>query len=575
MKRRLLGASALLMFAASTVSIPPAHALGCNPICALAGVVDGSNLYPDPFGAFALPLTFNGVLARNNSAQQVTRSATLYGTMSETGASTGTGVGTLVVFDNVPGAKLAAVPVRITVASRGGASSFSFEPLSRAAVAAGHSASLVLIDGELDGTLQVARLLNDSGTGMSTTISTPGYFLQGAATRISGMVRSTTGQGLSGVPVDLIHDEQVVASTRTDSTGSWSIERTFFGTATQRLRAVALRESLAPSESPEVSLPAAHEISVNILGNGRVVGPGIDCPGDCNAYAIHGTNVQMQATPATFYAFSNWSGNCTGTSTTCSLSMLGSRTVTAHFGPNNWNLLESEPNGTLATADPVAPPLTIGGSLPQGDVDIYSFSLPAHTILTAQTFDKSASGCTGLDTVLTLLDANGAQLATNDDHSGTLCSRIVRELHPGNYHLKVTPYGTSSATEYRLRLQTPLALEPNDTIDTATPITMQSFTRTSIFPVGDVDMFRFTLQGPSSVLLETYDASPGSCSGIDTVIYLYDSYGVQLDWDDDDGIGFCSYLGAGLPAGTFYVKVIDFQSNHVIPSYTLALTEHA
>jgi len=86
-------------------------------------------------------------------------------------------------------------------------------------------------------------------------------------------------------------------------------------------------------------------------------------------------------------------------------------------------------------------------------------------------------------------------------------------------------------------------------------------------PVGDVDWFYFYVSQYSYVEIETTGASGG-----DTEIYLYDSSGNQLDYDDDSGSGYYSYIDTYLSSGYYYVKVEEYANNEVISWYTLTIT---
>ena len=63
---------------------------------------------------------------------------------------------------------------------------------------------------------------------------------------------------------------------------------------------------------------------------------GINCPGTCSANFDNGTQVVLTETPgapSTFATFGGWSGACTGSATTCSITVNGTEAVTATFNP--------------------------------------------------------------------------------------------------------------------------------------------------------------------------------------------------------------------------------------------------
>jgi hypothetical protein len=79
---------------------------------------------------------------------------------------------------------------------------------------------------------------------------------------------------------------------------------------------------------------ATATLTVEPPANGRVTSrtAGIDCPDRCRRTLPIGTPVELTATAAEGFAFSEWSGACTG-GDTCPLVMSADRTVAASFGP--------------------------------------------------------------------------------------------------------------------------------------------------------------------------------------------------------------------------------------------------
>lgn len=80
------------------------------------------------------------------------------------------------------------------------------------------------------------------------------------------------------------------------------------------------------------------KLTSNKTGNGTISSSpeGINCGADCSTanYAYRtGTSVILTATADAGNKFTGWSGSCTGTATTCTLSMKATKTVTANFKP--------------------------------------------------------------------------------------------------------------------------------------------------------------------------------------------------------------------------------------------------
>jgi endoglucanase len=80
---------------------------------------------------------------------------------------------------------------------------------------------------------------------------------------------------------------------------------------------------------------STYPLSVTHAGNGTgtvTSNPtGIDCGSDCSETYASGTPVTLTAAPATGSTFGGWSGACSGTATTCSVTMDAVRSLTATF----------------------------------------------------------------------------------------------------------------------------------------------------------------------------------------------------------------------------------------------------
>jgi phospholipase C len=74
-------------------------------------------------------------------------------------------------------------------------------------------------------------------------------------------------------------------------------------------------------------------LSVTVGGNGAVTSSpsGINCGTTCKAAFAPGTQVTLTATPASGFTFQQWQGACTGTSTTCNLTITNNVSATAVF----------------------------------------------------------------------------------------------------------------------------------------------------------------------------------------------------------------------------------------------------
>ena len=119
--------------------------------------------------------------------------------------------------------------------------------------------------------------------------------------------------------------------------------------------------------------------------------------------------------------------------------------------------VENEPNDSIATANRLFVNSTISARFDQPDPrDMYVVQIPRAGGYVFET--SPVNGACGfgieLDSNLSLLDAAGAVLATNDDiaaATGNFCSRVTQTLQPGTYHVQVTN-STGQVRRWRYRL---------------------------------------------------------------------------------------------------------------------------
>src|SRR5207302_1545593 len=115
-----------------------------------------------------------------------------------------------------------------------------------------------------------------------------------------------------------------------------------------------------PSTSCTVTMSAARSVTATFnvqrftlsvtpagTGSGSVSSNdgAISCPGTCSASYTSGTTVILTATPAGGSTFGGWSGSCAGSSTSCTVTMSGARSVTATFNVQRFTL-SVNPAGT-------------------------------------------------------------------------------------------------------------------------------------------------------------------------------------------------------------------------------------
>jgi hypothetical protein len=88
---------------------------------------------------------------------------------------------------------------------------------------------------------------------------------------------------------------------------------------------------------------------VTKTGDGAVTGGQIDCGASCSTVMNAGSSITLTATPTVGNAFVGWSGDCTGSSSTCTVNIDAAKTVSASFVPIKYTLSVSKTNTTYGS----------------------------------------------------------------------------------------------------------------------------------------------------------------------------------------------------------------------------------
>ena len=223
------------------------------------------------------------------------------------------------------------------------------------------------------------------------------------------------------------------------------------------------------------------------------------------------------------------------------------------------------------------------------DVDMFEFKANAGEALTATTL--LPTGGTSMDTILRLFDANGNQLASNDDANGTLYSQIQNYVFSasGTYYVGVSGYpnfnynpnsggsGTGGSTgNYRLDLNlfVPTPDAAGDTLASAqatglgpTPGTfsVNATIGDGLYLNNDVDLYKVTAN--AGQILTAVTSLPTGGTPINGVnMRLFDSTGNQLSivYYGSDSSSQLQYQFAS--AGTYYIGLSGYPNYNYDPN---------
>jgi hypothetical protein len=266
------------------------------------------------------------------------------------------------------------------------------------------------------------------------------------------------------------------------------------------------------------------------------------------------------------------------------------------------SLSEAPSLGTVTTT----PDVVNDSITPDIDVDLYSFTVAAGQVVDFD-IDTAPNGPGGLGSFLRLFNAQGQELAFNDDAAAPGESVIGFDAYlrftfaaAGTYFIGVsnnnnTLYnpttggadaagGFNSIGSYQLTVQLVSAssVDPDDTLLEANALAALSTTPTtvsaSISPdppsmfQTDVDMYRFTVAAGQVVDFDIDTPLNGS-SGLESYLRLFNAQGLQLAFNDDATapgetfVGFDAYLRFTFAAaGTYFIAVSNANNTQYDPS---------
>ncbi len=176
----------------------------------------------------------------------------------------------------------------------------------------------------------------------------------------------------------------------------------------------------------------ALSVAKNGTGSGTVGAPGlIDCGSTCSAQVSHGTQVTLTATAASSSNFAGWSGACTGTAATCTVTMDAAKSVTATFTLKTYALAVTKPGNGPGTVAANVGSLNCGGTCSATYDHGTSVTLTA-TAGNGATFTGWSGDCSGTAATCTV--------------SMTAAKNVTATFTLNTYALNVTRTGNGNGT---------------------------------------------------------------------------------------------------------------------------------
>ncbi len=204
-----------------------------------------------------------------------------------------------------------------------------------------------------------------------------------------------------------------------------------------------------------------------------------------------------------------------------------------------------------------------------GDTDWFGISLVAGQTYTFYTILTGA----GLgDSVLTLYNSAGTQIATNDDvATNQLWSEITfTATTSGTHYLGVAAFGSDTGGYY-LTSSAPVADSIPANTSTTSTLSLGSTVSGSLQSAGDHDWYAVTVVAGTSYQFTT---SAVGASDVDTTLVLRDSTGAVLAYNDDTAGTYSRITFTATTSGTVYLDVAAW-GNAEAGTYQVTVAEPA
>ncbi len=186
----------------------------------------------------------------------------------------------------------------------------------------------------------------------------------------------------------------------------------------------------------------SYDLTVATVGTGSVTAPQIACPGDCTGTFTHGTQVPLAASAGPGYAFTGWSGACSGAGA-CVVTMDAAKSVAATFTIKSYDLTVATVGTGSVTAPQIACPGDCTGTFTHG-TQVTLSPIPD----TGYNFSGWSGACSGTSPCVVTMDAAKSVTATFAIAQHVLSVRVsgignVSSMPAG---IVCNPNGTCAAT---------------------------------------------------------------------------------------------------------------------------------
>ena len=241
---------------------------------------------------------------------------------------------------------------------------------------------------------------------VTATFAPPRYQLTVSTSGVStGTVTSTNVAGITcGADCSELYDSGTMVTLMAAPAAGYSFGSWAGGGCSGSVDTCTVTMSVARTVTATFT-QNSYAMSITVSGMGRVTSNpiGIDCTataGDCGEPYLSGTTVTLTAAPSAGHSFTGWTtgaGNCTGTTTPCTVSMTGARNLTAAFAPIPVVLTVAKTGNGTGTVTSDSGGITCG----TGSACMGTYTAGTPVILTAapdtgmRVSAWSGGGCTG------------------------------------------------------------------------------------------------------------------------------------------------------------------------------------